>query len=427
MEAKMKFNRFIQWFTIGMILIGFISFTYPVLAIDETITVDTTLDTNDPAYQVCSEVQDDCSLRGAISKANADPGTNYTVLIPTGVYTLTLEGFDEDENATGDLDVKVSLSLEGEGTTQTIIQAGASPEIGIDRVIHIRPDEDPINVWMSLMTIQHGKIPNNFAGAGIYLHHSGSTLYLDRVLVRDNLAEGYSYGGGMAVLGNLEADDTTFFNNRSFGEGGGIYQMASGNIVLERTTIYSNTAEWGGGFLNNSTATLLNVTISGNTATTHGGGISQWNNADLTMHYTTVTDNMNTASNNDWAIYNPLYIEAYNSIITAPIGKKACSHVLDDGQFNIGSDETCGLSVLIADPMLGPLVDNGGNTFTHRLGDGSPAIDAAGEAGNALPCPTLDQTLWNRPIDADRSGVAACDIGAFEARINIYLPIINRK
>jgi hypothetical protein len=58
------------------------------------------------------------------------------------------------------------------------------------------------------------------------------------------------------------------------------------------------------------------------------------------------------------------------------------------------------------DPLLGPLADNGGPTFTQALLPGSPAIDA----GVSVPGVTTDQRGVSRP-----QGIAS-DIGAFESR-----------
>ncbi|HET6446032.1 MAG TPA: DUF11 domain-containing protein, partial [candidate division Zixibacteria bacterium] len=66
--------------------------------------------------------------------------------------------------------------------------------------------------------------------------------------------------------------------------------------------------------------------------------------------------------------------------------------------------------IVNADPLLGPLQDNGGETETHALLDDSPAIDAGSDATCAAP-----------PVDGeDQRGVARpigphCDIGAFES------------
>jgi hypothetical protein len=69
------------------------------------------------------------------------------------------------------------------------------------------------------------------------------------------------------------------------------------------------------------------------------------------------------------------------------------------------TDATCspGASdLVVADPLLGSLADNGGPTLTHALLAGSPAIDA----GDNAVCPATDQ----RGVARD----AACDIGSFE-------------
>ena len=71
------------------------------------------------------------------------------------------------------------------------------------------------------------------------------------------------------------------------------------------------------------------------------------------------------------------------------------------------------------DPMLGPLQDNGGPTFTHALLTGSPAIDA----GKNFTAGTTDQrgsgfvrTFDNASI-ANANGGDGTDIGAYEVQI----------
>jgi hypothetical protein len=64
-----------------------------------------------------------------------------------------------------------------------------------------------------------------------------------------------------------------------------------------------------------------------------------------------------------------------------------------------------------ADPLLGPLQDNGGPTWTHALLPGSPAIDAGSSGGL-----NTDQRGAPRPYDVPGIPNAAdgSDIGAFE-------------
>jgi hypothetical protein len=67
--------------------------------------------------------------------------------------------------------------------------------------------------------------------------------------------------------------------------------------------------------------------------------------------------------------------------------------------------------LLKADPLLGPLQDNGGPTFTMALMGGSPAIDAGDDAVCAAP-PVLGVDQRGQP----RPGGPHCDIGAFEVQ-----------
>ena len=69
-----------------------------------------------------------------------------------------------------------------------------------------------------------------------------------------------------------------------------------------------------------------------------------------------------------------------------------------------------GTAAVPMDPVLGPLRDNGGPTWTHALLPGSPAIDA----GNAAGVVSTDQRGWARPADGLGDGFVVPDIGAFE-------------
>jgi hypothetical protein len=75
---------------------------------------------------------------------------------------------------------------------------------------------------------------------------------------------------------------------------------------------------------------------------------------------------------------------------------------------NLDEDGSCEFSeadnVIGQDPGLGPLVDNGGPTETHRLLAGSPARNAAEQAA----CLPADQRMIVRPQ------AGACDVGAVE-------------
>ncbi len=65
-------------------------------------------------------------------------------------------------------------------------------------------------------------------------------------------------------------------------------------------------------------------------------------------------------------------------------------------------------------PLLAPLADNGGETDTHAIPEGSPARDAAGGV-----CAATDQRGISRPQGA------ACDIGSFELELAAFATITS--
>jgi hypothetical protein len=104
------------------------------------------------------------------------------------------------------------------------------------------------------------------------------------------------------------------------------------------------------------------------------------------------------------------------------------------GGYNLASDN--GDSFLInttdrinIDPLLGPLANNGGPTFTHALLPGSPAIDKGKNFGS-----TTDQRGFPRTVDdpciANASGGDGSDIGALETQTvcpNLQFTAIARE
>ena len=83
--------------------------------------VDRTDDT--ASATACTAAPDDCSLRGAIIAANANPGPDVLNL-PAGTYTLSIAGIAENAAATGDLDTTDDLTIEGAAADTTIIDGG---------------------------------------------------------------------------------------------------------------------------------------------------------------------------------------------------------------------------------------------------------------------------------------------------------------
>ena len=85
-------------------------------AVAATFTVNSTLDAVDAVTDgVCETAPGNgvCTLRAAITEANAAPGS--TIILPAGTYTLTISpnGLFPDDNTNGDLDILVNMTIAG--------------------------------------------------------------------------------------------------------------------------------------------------------------------------------------------------------------------------------------------------------------------------------------------------------------------------
>jgi hypothetical protein len=135
---------------------------------------------------------------------------------------------------------------------------------------------------------------------------------------------------------------------------------------------------------------LVNCTISNNTTNGKGEGICVQGRLD---YENTLIAN-NPGNGGDCAIGADAY------------GKKG---TIGTNSNNLVGGGSCGLDHS-GDPLLGPLADNGGPTWTHALLPDSPAIDAVPVISCTLP---TDQRGAPRPI-VQTSSDTPCDIGAFE-------------
>src|SRR5829696_1674266 len=183
----------------------------------------------------------------------------------------------------------------------------------------------------------------------------------------------------------------------------GTSTISGAKLTLNNLTVANGRADnAGGGILNLGTLEVNNSTISGNRAGTDNGGIGNASAGTLTVNNSTISGN--SANNNGGGIGNGSTATLNNTIVANNEGGNCAGlPVTDDGGNLEWPGNDCGFA-LSADPLLGPLADNGGPTQTHALQPDSPAIDAAVEC----PPPATDQRGVSRP-QGD-----ACDIGSFE-------------
>jgi hypothetical protein len=265
-------------------------------------------------------------------------------------------------DATGGETIQFDPSIAG----KTIVLS--TGPLSIDKALTI---EGPVTAGMT--------ISGNLKSTVIVVTKTG-----DAILRNLSIVNGFGFTGGIAASGPLLLDHSLVANNQGI-LGGGINGSDAGALTLINTTVSGNSAlQDGGGVYSSAPAiTLRNSTISANSAA-RGGGLSTV--GAMILRNTIVARNTATT------VLNPnCYIAATSIRIFTGL--------------NIADDLSCGESdaLVVTDPGLGALDNNGGPTMTHALRWWSRSIDA----GTQCSEPT-DQRYVTR-----NQGVS-CDIGAYE-------------
>ena len=396
----------------GLVLLAWLVWAPAALA--ATFVVNTTIDVADPDLGDgrCDvdpgTAGDPCSLRAAIQQANAAPAipsAAHRIELPTGTFTLTLAGRDEQDGATGDLNVRnTAVRIVGQGATRTIVQAGPLPSNGlangIDRILRVHSGA---NATVENLTLRHGQAGQAAAprpGGGVL---NEGVLTLVGVEVRDNQAvsdPGQAGGGGIANLAGatLTVRQSAIIGNSAVSNGGGVANV--GSATLDATTIAENRVQnaVGGVFTFNAPSTVLrNVTLVANQAQAPtGGGLGAFPGSPPVLLANSILNNPNGG-------------DCSNTVAVASEG------------FNLAADNTCTsqltgpLDRSNTQPRLGPLALNGGQTRNFVPQPDSPALDA-GANSDCGGTTTPDQRGLTRPQPG--KGVfgfdVRCDIGAVE-------------
>lgn len=282
---------------------------------------------------------------------------------------------------------------------------------------------------------------NSYGGALFNNIYNNNTTAITDSVFSANAVGGSSKGQGGAIWSNgdpalgdhwfVNANNTTLtivntsFNGNTSGQQGGAIWVARHpkGAVISRSTFSGNIAlnSMGGAIVQGDKGKLsiINSTISGNKgngAYSMGAGIYVGANSTASITNATITDNV--AKWQAGGIYGSLNVTLTNTILANNIAlnggnnwniKHNCFQPMTDGgnnlQFPIPVDKPCTSTILIANPKLGALANNGGLTQTHSLFPGSAASQNAGV------CLTADERGVGRPKPAGTH----CDIGAFEA------------
>ncbi|MFL6538429.1 MAG: choice-of-anchor Q domain-containing protein [Chthoniobacterales bacterium] len=390
----------------------------------------------------------DCTLREAIRTVNMAGGGNIS-FAPGVTGTIQLSDMLPTFSA--------SMALDGPGPDLLAVRRDSGGDYRIFTITNATIFGPSVRI--SGLTITNGRpeagpFPSS-SGGGILNDRGSLTVENCAVVGNSGALSGETYGGGIFNSdGSVVVSDTVVQGNTAF-SGGGLASRRTtvGTAVtgVRNSTFSGNSAlgGFGGGFFQEATNTgsigeafLLNSTFSGNSASpmgfSGGGGGGIYNGgftgsqARAEVRECTLSGNnapagagvynLNFSASASVALSNTILKTGTlgenlinSSGIIQSLGHNLCSDAA--GTFDNGTGPGGYLTGTAdrrnTDPLLGPLKDNGGATFTHALLPGSPAINGGEDTSES----EFDQRGFAR--------VGTNDIGSFEFGAERAVPLLS--
>lgn len=434
----------------------------------------------DPAVDGCP--LNGCSLREAILEAGAFAGKTI-ISLPEGEYILELVGAVEDTGLTDDLDIHSTMRLVGLGDPGKTVIIGT----GFDRLIDIHGSLVMVELWnVSLyggsstfggalrcanaaLDLRDMNIAENYAsqsGGGVHATNCITTMSNIQIFFNDAAYLGggiYVSGGSLTIQGGRVAGNQTtnadgggiygsetslditaceIRDNVADNFGGGIFLNGeSSSLALKSSLLASNrgTEEAGGIWGGYGTSMLIsNSTISYNVSNGFAGGIGTHGQAHV--EHSTIVNNVADANRDNFGAGGGLLFSddltgvTITNTILANNDDRSTTNFDDCARWTNGVLSSQGYNLVEVvgncsfgatgdlpgvDPRLPSWNYNGGPLLTFALQVGSPAIDAGNPAAPLL-------LTDNRGVGFPRVVNGRVDIGAFEAWIGVFLPLIFR-
>jgi CSLREA domain-containing protein len=378
-----------------------------------TFNVNSTADTSDAVLGngTCATAANVCTLRAAIEESNALASGPHTINVPAGTYIVA------------QLDIVKPVTIVGAGMFTTIISGNDA-----NRVFYIRTNTLTATNFSDL-TVTRGLAPS---GAGLLINGADLltgtframpvSLTRTRILANNATNVAPFQGGGINVYNGarLILNDSTVNSNSAPNGGGGLFLTAA-TAEISNSTIALNSISAGAGGAGigatvSSFVTLLQSTVSGNSVGGVGGtgGGLMINASSLSMDQSTIADNSGVEQ---IKFVSPFSTTLMRSIIALPNGTAVnCTGVLASHIFgnNLEDGNTCNFPASAnfknTPALISGLANNGGDHLTHALQAGSLAIN-----GSTL---VNQMATDQRGAGFPRVVSALADIGALESATN---------
>jgi hypothetical protein len=339
------------------------------------------------------------SIQQAIRTAFSGPyaGDDVTINVAAGTYT---------ENDTIPVPVPAPVPVpgpvqppDGPPNSLTIAGAGASATTvnggGTGTVFTV----DSGTVTISGLTVTNGTSPGTGGGIANY----GAMLTINSSTVSGNTAE---EGGGIINDGTLTINSSTVSDNTATTDngGGGISNEIGGTATITSSTVSGNTSTgpYGGGIYNDGTLGINSSTVSGNTGRAGGGIFNDYSGFPdtLTINSSTVSDNTAT-TNGGGGIFN----DATLGINSSTVSGNTATNADGGGIVNLTGTLTINSSTVSDNTATGAAgIDN---FATLTIGATIVAVNPGGNCSNQGTTTSLGYNLTDDPSTAN-----TCDFTA---------------
>jgi CSLREA domain-containing protein len=405
-------------------LIALATFCFSLAAPAATFNVNTTADVQDaaPGDGICDNGGGGCSVRAAITEANALAGDDI-INIPANTYNQTLNATDDDANAGGDWDITSNITINGSFGANSDLIGGAT-----ERVMEIVSPTAVVS--MNGLTIAGGHKTGAPAAAtrGGGIRNAG-TLTITNCRISGNSASG---GGGIRnernlTLNGVSVQQNTCDNGGATCFGGGLYSntTAAGSVITINNSLFEGNHstspgvngfafgagmgfEGAGGFTVNISGSLIvdNVGTGNGTGGSNGNGIRLLATATSVVNFTNTT----VRSNDGGATGGGASIQGSGvAIFTGAGGTGTLTGTFDRVTIsdNFGNGGGVGLFVngtsspITFDIINSTISGNGGGT----AGGGVALTNAGGSATSAVTLNFRNSTISSNLASNSGGGI----------------------